>query len=143
MLEKRLKKESEMVKDDSISILKEFEDIEYGTETIWNLDCWFEHSNCNWSRKEPATINCQTNLLNKLPHPSAIVCPITTNVEKETEILRAHLKKETANLQKDCDIVIDQIRAIDNKRLINKIGDLPKTLIDRVKNNIKIMMDTD
>ena len=30
MLEKRLKKESEMVKDDSISILKEFEDIEYG-----------------------------------------------------------------------------------------------------------------
>jgi hypothetical protein len=34
MLEKRLKKESEMVKDDSISILKKFEDIEYGTETI-------------------------------------------------------------------------------------------------------------
>jgi mRNA interferase MazF len=82
-------------------------------------------------------------LLNKLPHPSTIVCPITTNVEKETEILRVHLKKETANLQKDCDIVIDQIRAIDNKRLINKIGDLPKTLIDRVKNNIKIMMDID
>jgi len=82
-------------------------------------------------------------LLNKLTHPSAIVCPITTNVEKETEILRVHLKKETANLQKDCDIVIDQIRAIDNKRVINKIGDLPKTLIDRVKNNIKIMMDID
>ena len=82
-------------------------------------------------------------MLNKLTHPSAIVCPITTNVEKETEILRVHLKKETANLQKDCDIVIDQIRAIDNKRLINKIGDLPKTLIDRVKNNIKIMMDID
>ena len=82
-------------------------------------------------------------MLNKLPHPSTIVCPITTNVEKETEILRVHLKKETANLQKDCDIVIDQIRAIDNKRLINKIGDLPKTLIDRVKNNIKIMMDID
>ena len=85
----------------------------------------------------------QTNLLNKLTHPSAIVCPITTNVEKETEILRVHLKKGTANLQKDCDIVIDQIRAIDNKRVINKIGDLPKTLIDRVKNNIKIMMDID
>ena len=85
----------------------------------------------------------QTNLLNKLPHPSTIVCPITTNVKKETEILRVHLKKGTANLQKDCDIVIDQIRAIDNKRLINKIGDLPKTMIDRVKNNIKIMMDID
>ena len=83
----------------------------------------------------------QTNLLNKLPHPSTIVCPITTNVKKETEILRVHLKKGTANLQKDCDVVIDQIRAIDNKRLINKIGELPKTMIDIVKDNIKIMMD--
>ena len=83
----------------------------------------------------------QTNLLNKLPHPSTIVCPITTNVKKETEILRVHLKKGTANLQKDCDVVIDQIRAIDNKRLINKIGDLPKSMMDIVKDNIKIMMD--
>ncbi len=30
MLEKKLKKESDLVKDDSISVLKEFEDIEYG-----------------------------------------------------------------------------------------------------------------
>ena len=83
----------------------------------------------------------QTNLLNKLPHPSTIVCPITTNVKKETEILRVHIKKGTADLQKDSDIVIDQLRAIDNKRLINKIGDLPKTMIAIVKDNIKIMMD--
>jgi mRNA interferase MazF len=24
----------------------------------------------------------QTNLLNKIPHPSTIVCPITTNIQK-------------------------------------------------------------
>lgn len=30
MLEKQLKKESDLVKDDSISVLKDFEDIEYG-----------------------------------------------------------------------------------------------------------------
>ena len=29
MIEKRLKKESELVKDDSVSVLKEFEDIDY------------------------------------------------------------------------------------------------------------------
>jgi len=39
----------------------------------------------------------QTNLLNKIPHPSTIVCPITTNVKKGSEILRIHLKKGTAN----------------------------------------------
>jgi mRNA interferase MazF len=85
----------------------------------------------------------QTNLLNKIPHPSTIVCPITTNVEKEADILRVHLKKGMANLHEDCDIMIDQIRAIDNKRLIKKVGDLPTDLIDRVKENIIITLDLD
>jgi len=83
----------------------------------------------------------QTNLLNKIPHPSTIICPITTNVEKDADILRVHLKKGMANLNENCDIMIDQIRAIDNPRLINKIGDLPSALIDKVKENIMITLD--
>ena len=47
----------------------------------------------------------QTDLLNKLPHLSTIVCPITTNVKKDTEILRVQLKKEISNLHQDCDIM--------------------------------------
>ena len=83
----------------------------------------------------------QTNLLNKIPHPSTIVCPITTNVKKDSEILRVHLKKGVAKLQQDCDIMIDQIRAIDNKRLIKKVGDLPSELFRVVKENIIITLD--
>jgi mRNA interferase MazF len=83
----------------------------------------------------------QTNLLNKIPHPSTIICPITTNVKKDSEILRVHIKKGTSNLMQDCDIMIDQIRTIDNKRLIKKIGDLPGDLINEVKENIKIIID--
>lgn len=83
----------------------------------------------------------QTNLLNKIPHPSTIICPITTNIKKESKILRIHLKKGMANLDQDCDIMIDQIRAIDNKRLLKKIGDLPKDLINLVKENIMIIID--
>lgn len=83
----------------------------------------------------------QTNFLNKLPHPSTIVCPITSKVKKESQILRVHLKKGMSYLNQDCDIMIDQIRAIDNKRLINKLGDLPKNMINQVKENIKIMVD--
>ena len=83
----------------------------------------------------------QTNLLNKIPHPSTIVCPITTNVKLDSEILRIHLKKGMANLQQDCDIMIDQIRAIDNKRMIKKAGDLPAELIDKVKENLMIVLD--
>jgi len=83
----------------------------------------------------------QTNLLNKIPHPSTIVCPLTSNVKMDAEILRIHLKKGTANLQLACDIIIDQIRAIDNKRLIQKVGDLPKELIGKVKENVKIVLE--
>jgi len=83
----------------------------------------------------------QTNLLNKIPHPSTIVCPITTNVKRDSEILRVHLRKGTTNLHQPCDIMIDQIRAIDNKRLTNKIGVLPDNLIDLVKENIRIVLD--
>ncbi len=83
----------------------------------------------------------QTDLLNKLPHPSTIVCPITSNVEKEADILRVHLKKGVANLHENCDVIIDQIRAIDNKRLLKKVGSLPAHLIDLVKENILITLD--
>jgi mRNA interferase MazF len=93
------------------------------------------------SDKTRPVLVLQTNLLNKIPHPSTIICPITTNVEKDADILRAHLKKGMANLNENCDIMIDQIRAIDNTRLIKKIGDLPSTLINKVKENIMITLD--
>ena len=83
----------------------------------------------------------QTDLLNKALHPSTIVCPITTNVRKESEILRVHLKKGTANLHESCDIMVDQLRAIDNKRFIQKVGNLPKNLEKIVKENIQIILD--
>jgi len=93
------------------------------------------------SGKTRPVLVIQTNLLNRIPHPSTIICPITTNVKKDSEILRVHLKKGTANLHQDCDIMIDQIRAIDNKRLIKKTGKLPKELSKSVKDNLKIVID--
>ena len=82
----------------------------------------------------------QTDLLNKV-HPSTLICPITTNVKLESKILRVHIKKGIGKVKEDCDIMIDQIRAIDNKRLINKIGELTKELSETVKENIKIVLD--
>ncbi len=83
----------------------------------------------------------QTNLLNKIPHPSTIICPITTNVRKESEILRVHLKKGTSNLNQDSDIMLDQLRAIDNTRLNRKVGILPNNIIEMVKDNLQIILD--
>lgn len=93
------------------------------------------------SGKTRPVLIVQTDLLNKIPHPSTIVCPITTNIKLESEILRVHLEKGMANLLQNCDIMIDQIRAIDNKRLIKKVGTLPKDLLSLVKENIRIVLD--
>lgn len=82
----------------------------------------------------------QTDLLNKM-HPSTIICPITTNVQKQSELLRVHLEKGTGNVKEACDIMIDQIRAIDNKRLVKRIGKIPTQKQERLKDNLKIIFD--
>lgn len=82
----------------------------------------------------------QTDLLNSI-HPSTLICPITSNVKLESHILRVHLKKGDAKVKENCDIMIDQLRAIDNKRLIKKMGELPDNIAERVKENIRIVLD--
>ena len=80
----------------------------------------------------------QTDLLNE-SHPSLIICPITTNVLPESELLRVHLNK--GQLEVFSDILVDQIRAIDKKRLISKLGELTPSQADRLGENIKILLD--
>lgn len=84
----------------------------------------------------------QTDLLNK-EHPSTVICPITTNVKLDSEILRVHLKKSKFGLKEDCDIMIDQVRAIDNKRLMKRVGEVDSDTVDRVRENLKIVLDLD
>jgi len=82
----------------------------------------------------------QTDLLNK-EHPSTVICPITTKVKLESEILRVHLKRSSFGLKENCDIMIDQVRAIDNKRLVKKVGEIDSETADKVRENLKIILD--
>jgi mRNA interferase MazF len=108
---------------------------------IKQYDIWL--ANLNPSRgtvpgKTRPVVIVQTNLLNE-EHLSTLVCPVTTNVNPEIELLRVHLKK--GQLDKPCDILVDQIRAIDNRRLIKKIGSLTKDQVIILKENIKVVLD--
>jgi mRNA interferase MazF len=80
----------------------------------------------------------QTNLMNAV-HPSTLICPITSQINLEVTILRVHLNKGI--LDQLSDILVDQIRAIDNIRMIKKIGSLTKTQISQLKANLKIVLD--
>lgn len=61
-------------------------------------------------------IQCQDLL--DVPHPSTLIIPLTTNLVNNAEPLRFRiLTKE--RLAKDSDLLVDQIRAIDNKRLVD------------------------
>ncbi len=90
--------------------------------------------------KTRPVIVVQSDLLNK-HHPSSIICPLTANVQKESEILRVHLKKGCCGLNEACDIMVDQTRAIDNKRLIKRLGIAPTEVILILKENLKIILD--
>lgn len=83
----------------------------------------------------------QTNLLNHIEHPSTVICPLTSMVQHKATILRVNIQKGVANTEQDCDIMIDQIRAIDNTRLLKKIGALPEDLAKKVQDNLKIILD--
>lgn len=60
----------------------------------------------------------QNQALLDAEHPSTIVAPLTTNLVAEAEPLRLRITAD-GNLAKDSDLLLDQLRAIDNKRLID------------------------
>ncbi|MDR2690700.1 MAG: type II toxin-antitoxin system PemK/MazF family toxin [Dysgonamonadaceae bacterium] len=82
----------------------------------------------------------QTDMLNKIPHMSVLICPITTNVVQNVKYLRVHVTAGMASLHNDCDIMIDQIRAIDSKRMIKRLGRLHPNLAKSVKEKLSIIL---
>ncbi len=82
----------------------------------------------------------QTDLINR-DHPSTLVCLLTTKVRREAEILRVHLRKGEAGLAQDSDIMIDQWRAIDNRRLEKTMGKLSPSRLEEIEEKIKIILD--
>lgn len=82
----------------------------------------------------------QTNLLNGL-HPSTLVCPCTTQVQQNVNLLRVHLSSGTAGLAQDTDVLVDQIRAIDNRRFVTKTGEIPVPLRRTLDENLRIVLD--
>ena len=83
----------------------------------------------------------QTNLLNDCKHPTTIILPISTILVDNAYPLRYRISKRD-NLEKDSDILCDQIRALDNQRIIpNLLTTLSYKEILEIDKQVKIILD--
>ena len=83
----------------------------------------------------------QTNLLNQLDHPSTLILPISSQITPEENIMRVRLQKGKSGLEKDSEILIDQIRALDNRRFLEELGSLEAKEISDLRSKLKAILD--
>jgi len=74
-------------------------------------------------------------------HPSTLVVPLTTRLVDDTEPLRVRVKA-AGRLRRESDLLVDQLRAIDNRRLIEgPLTRLPPATMRQVEDAIRAVLD--
>lgn len=82
-------------------------------------DIWLANLNPNKGREPGKTrpvVILQNQALLDIKHPTTLIAPLTSQLMDHLSPLRVRIYAK-GKLQKTSDILIDQIRAIDNKRL--------------------------
>ena len=74
----------------------------------------------------------QTNELNQSDYPTTIILPLTTSLVDDAEPLRMRIAKRE-KLLKDSDVILAQIRAIDNSRFVEKLGAISDAEMEKIK----------
>jgi len=82
----------------------------------------------------------QSDLLNETDHPSTWILSCTTRLAGEN-ILRVELPKRMAGNARACEVMIDQSRAIDRRRLLRPLGRLPQTVMKEVSEKLRRVGD--
>ncbi len=110
-------------------------------EKLQQYDIWLADLNPARGRipgKIRPVVIIQSNILNKYSI-STVVCPSTSNVLINHELLRVFINK--GQLDIDIDILVDHIRTIENKKLIKKISRLNFEQIKKIKKSLMIVLD--
>jgi len=78
----------------------------------------------------------QTDLLNDAGHLSTWVLPCTTRLTGEN-LLRVVLPRGIAGNREECEVMVDQSRAIANRRLVRPLKPLPKRILGEVVEKLR------
>lgn len=91
-------------------------------------------------KRRPVLI-VQAQALLDAGHPSTLIVPLTTNVVTHAEPLRVHVPA-TGRLRHRSDLLIDQLRAIDNRRLVQgPLAQLAPQLMRKVDEAISEVLE--
>jgi mRNA interferase MazF len=82
----------------------------------------------------------QSELLNDAGHPSTTVLPLTTQLIEDAAPLRFRVRAQE-KLRADSDVMIDQVRTIDNTRIASdSLVTLDRTQIAEIEEYLKIVL---
>lgn len=98
---------------------------------IWLVNLNPTKKNNEMGKVRPVLVY-QNNELNHSDYPTTIIIPLSTSLINDAQPIRYRINKRD-KLKEDSDIVITQIRAIDNNRFIEKLGKLDQYEIHKVK----------
>jgi mRNA interferase MazF len=83
----------------------------------------------------------QSQALLDAEHPSTLVVPLTTNLVEDAQPLRIRVPA-SGRLRRKSDLLIDQLRAIDNRRIVKgPIARLGRDLMNEVGEAIRETLD--
>ena len=80
----------------------------------------------------------QTDLLNDAGHPSTWVLPCTTRLTGGS-LLRVVLPRGIAGNREECEVMVDQSRAIDNRRLVRALKPVPRSVLGEVVEKVRTL----
>jgi len=90
-------------------------------------------------KKRPVVV-VQSDLINGKIN-TTMVCPITTKLIPSSGLMRLRLLRNEAGLSQDSDILVSQVRAIDNNRFVHKLGSLDPAKQIQLDRCLSIVLD--
>lgn len=78
----------------------------------------------------------QTDALNEAGHASTTILPCTTRLTGGN-LLRVSLPRGIAGNRQQCEIMIDQCRTIDNRRFVQMLKPLPRTILRETEDKFR------
>jgi mRNA interferase MazF len=106
---------------------------------IWLADLNPRHGTEPGKTRPVLIVQSQTLL--DIQHPSTVIIPLTTKLVDDAEPLRIRVPP-SGSLRRESDLIVDQIRAIDNRRMVKgPLAHLGRDLMAQVREAILETLD--